>query len=137
MPLVARWPGRIQGGSVSDLPSAFWDFLPTFAELTGWTLPGPSDGVSILPTLVGRVGDQEDREYLYWEFQGRQAVRLGAWKAYRRASDGEFELYNLETDRGETSNVASEQAEVVTRISQIMREARTESDLFPLQRGGG
>ena len=134
VPFVARWPGRIQAGSVSDLPSAFWDYLPTFAEVTGSPLPAPSDGVSILPTLEGRGEDQEDREYLYWEFQGRQAVRLGAWKAYRRASDGEFELYNLETDLGETSNVASENEEVVTRISQIMREARTESDLFPLSR---
>jgi len=135
VPLVARWPGRIQPGSVSDLPSAFWDFLPTFAELTGQALPTPTDGVSILPALGGRLEDQEDREYLYWEFQGRQAVRLGNWKAYRRAADGDFELYDLDGDRGETSNVASEYSEVVSRISQIMMEARTESALFPLQRG--
>jgi len=135
VPLVARWPGRIPPGSVSDLPSAFWDFLPTFAELTGQTALGPTDGVSILPTLDGRTEDQEDREYLYWEFQGRQAVRMGNWKAYRRAADGDFELYDLEGDRGETVNMASENPEVVSRISQIMIEARTESELFPLQRG--
>jgi len=135
VPLVARWPGRIEPGSVSDLPSAFWDFLPTFAELTGQSLPVPTDGVSILPSLEGSPEGQEDREYLYWEFQGRQAVRMGRWKAYRRASDGEFELYDLEGDRGETSNVVSEYPDVVSRISQIMMEARTESELFPLLRG--
>jgi arylsulfatase A-like enzyme len=135
VPLVARWPGRIPPGSVSDLPSAFWDLLPTFAELTGQTLPAPTDGVSILPTLEGNPEGQQSREYLYWEFQGRQAVRLGKWKAYRQASDGAFELYDLEADRGETSNVAGEHQEIVARISSIMREARTRSELFPLLRG--
>jgi arylsulfatase A-like enzyme len=135
VPLVARWPGRIPAGTVSDLPSAFWDFLPTFAEVTGQALSVPTDGVSILPTLEGRSGSQEAREYLYWEFQGRQAVRMGKWKAYRRASDGEFELYDLEADRAEGLNVADDNPETVTRIAQIMVEARTESELFPLQRG--
>jgi arylsulfatase A len=134
VPLVAMWPGRIPAGSVSELPSAFWDFLPTFAELTGQTPPVSTDGVSLLPTLEGRSQDQTDREYLYWEFQGRQAVRMDRWKAYRRASDGDFELYDLETDLAETSNVADGYPEVVTRINEIMREARTESDLFPLIR---
>jgi len=135
VPFVARWPGRIPAGTVSDLPSAFWDFLPTFADLTGQILPVETDGVSILPTLKGRPGDQEDREYLYWEFQGRQAVRMGDWKAYRRAADGDFELYDLANDRSETMNLAAENPEIVDRIQGIMREARTESDLFPLERG--
>ncbi len=134
VPLVAMWPGRIPAGSVSELPSAFWDFLPTFAELTGQTPPVSTDGVSLLPTLEGRGQDQTDREYLYWEFQGRQAVRMDRWKAYRRASDGDFELYDLETDLAETSNVVDGYPEVVTRINEIMREARSESDLFPLIR---
>jgi arylsulfatase len=134
VPLVARWPGRIPAGSTSELPSAFWDFMPTFAELTGQELPVPSDGVSLLPTLEGRGGDQQDREYLYWEFQGRQAVRLGKWKAYRRGVGGAFELYDLEADRAEVTNVADDHPDTVARISQIMQEARTESDLFPLVR---
>ena len=79
--------------------------------------------------------EQRDREYLYWEFQGRQAVRLGKWKAYRRASDGQFELYDLEADRGETSDLTAEYPDVVSRITAIMVEARTESELFPLLRG--
>ncbi len=135
VPLVARWPGRIPAGSTSELPSAFWDFLPTFAELTGQALPVITDGVSILPTLEGRTGDQAERDYLYWEFQGRQAVRLGRWKAYRRASDGQFELYDLDADRSESSDVARGHPEVVARITEIMANARTASVLFPLIRG--
>jgi len=135
VPMVARWPGRIPAGSVSDLPSAFWDFLPTFAELTGQYLPVETDGVSLLPTMLNDGDAQGDREYLYWEFQGRQAVRMGPWKAYRSAADGEFELYDLDTDRSETSNVAEEYPDVVSRIEVIMSEARTESELFPLARG--
>ncbi len=137
VPLVARWPGRIQPGTVSDLPSAFWDFLPTFADLLGQPLSSPTDGVSLLPTLVGEEGRQEDHDYLYWEFQGRQAVRLGDWKAYRRADSGDFELYDLATDPGEAREVSGENPQVVARINQIMVDARTESELFPLIRERG
>jgi arylsulfatase len=72
------------------------------------------------------------RDYLYWEFQGRQAVRLGAWKGIRNALNGDFELYDLATDVGEQRNVASSHAGIVSRIETIMRTARTESALFPL-----
>lgn len=133
VPMVARWPGRIPAGATSDLPSAFWDFMPTFADLLGQPLPGPTDGVSLLPTLRGGEGKQR-HGYLYWEFQGMQAVRAGSWKAYRLAGTGDFELYDLDQDRSETNNVAGENPEVVARIAKIMESARTESELFPLMR---
>ena len=137
VPLVARWPGRILPGSVSDLPSAFWDFLPTFGELLEQSIPTPTDGISLLPALGGSGRTQEEHEYLYWEFQGRQAVRLGNWKAYRTAGSGEFELYDLGGDPGETREVSADNLEVVTRINEILLEARTESELFPLIRERG
>jgi arylsulfatase A-like enzyme len=135
VPLVARWPGRIPEGAVSDVPSAFWDFLPTFAELVETDLPVATDGVSLLPALEGSPEAMGDREYLYWEFQGRQAVRMGRWKAYLTVADGAFELYDLEADRAESTNRAGDEPEVVARIRTIMEEARTESELFPLVRG--
>lgn len=135
VPLVARWPGRIPAGTVTDVPSAFWDFLPTFAELTGHALPVATDGVSLLPSLEGRTQDMADREYLYWEFQGRQAVRLGRWKGYLTVADGSFELYDLESDRSETTDRTEEYPDIVARIQAIMTDARTESELFPLVRG--
>jgi arylsulfatase len=135
VPLVARWPGRIPSGSVSEFPSAFWDFLPTFAELTDQELPVTTDGVSLLPALTGRPRGHEERAYLYWEFQGRQALRMGKWKAYRVAETDEMELYDLEADLGEALDVALEFPDVVARVREFMSGARTESELFPLVRG--
>jgi arylsulfatase A-like enzyme len=134
VPLVARWPGRIPAGTTSDLPSAFWDFLPTFAALVQRPLPGPTDGVSLLPTLGGSGRGQKAHDYLYWEFQGRQAVRMGDWKAYRTAATDALELYDLATDPSEGREVSGEHPDVVSRIREIMAGARTESELFPLNR---
>ena len=108
------------------------DFLPTFAELLDTPLPVPTDGVSLLPALGASGGPQEEHEYLYWEFHGRQAVRLGDWKAYRTAESGAFELYDLGADPGETLEVSEENPEVVAWVREIMAGARTESELFPL-----
>jgi arylsulfatase len=135
VPLIARWPGRIPAGTVSDFPSAFWDFMPTFAELAGLSAPAGLDGVSLVPTLTGRSAQQQNHEYLYWEYVGGQAVRLGDWKGIRLNSDAEIELYDMAGDPGETTNVAADHPDVVARIEQVMREGRTESELFPLRRG--
>jgi len=107
----------------------------TFAEFLEQPLPVPSDGVSLLPTLGGGRGTQGEHEYLYWEFQGRQAVRMGNWKAYRDATSGSLELYDLDADPGETLEVSGSNPRIARRISEIMAEARTESELFPLVRG--
>jgi arylsulfatase len=132
VPMVARWPGRIPAGIVSAHASAFEDYMPTFAAVAGVAPPAGTDGRSMLAALEGRAPAQRPRDYLYWEFQGRQAVRLGAWKGIRNALNGDFELYNLATDIGEQRNVASSHAGIVSRIEDIMRTARTESALFPL-----
>ena len=106
--------------------------MPTLAELSGAKVPNTIDGISFLPTLLGRSEEQRKHAYLYWEYQGKQAVRWGDWKAYRNHIDADIELYNLEEDTGETLNIAVEHPEVVTRIIDIMKSARTESELFPL-----
>ncbi|MCP4640030.1 MAG: arylsulfatase, partial [bacterium] len=67
VPMIARWPGRVQAGSVSDLPWYFPDVMPTFAELAGADTPDEIDGVSVAPTLLGQ-GDQQKHECLYWEW---------------------------------------------------------------------
>jgi arylsulfatase A len=134
VPLIARWPGKIEPGTVTDHPSAFWDFLPTLAELAGMSPPPDVDGISLVPTLLGRSSEQQQHEYLYWEYHGRQAVRLGDWKALRMGVDQPIELYDLATDLGEQHDLAAENAEVVSRIEEIMRTGRTESELFPLVR---
>jgi len=139
VPLLARWPGRIKPNTTSAHLSAFWDVLPTLTELLGMAPPPDSNGVSFLPTLLGRPGQQKEHEHLYWEYQGKQALRMGKWKAIRTVADGEWELYNLDDDIGETRNLAAEKPGLTKQITEAMAAARTESELFPLvlQKDGG
>jgi arylsulfatase A-like enzyme len=139
VPMIARWPGQIKAGSTSDLPAAFWDVMPTLAELADQQPPRPTDGVTLLPTLLGRAAEQPPRDYLYWEFPagpGWQAVRIGDWKGVRQnvrqKPNGPIQLFDLKSDRGETTNRAAAHPDVVKRMAEIMKTARTESTEFPL-----
>jgi arylsulfatase len=132
VPMVARWPGRIRAGTVSAHASAFEDYMPTFAEMAGVNRPAGIDGVSMLAALEGRAADQQPRDYLYWEFQGKQVARIGTWKGIRDAASGAFELYDLTRDIGEKANVAAAHPDVVARLERAMRAAHTDSTLFPL-----
>jgi len=138
VPFIARWPGKIKAGTVSDHVSAFWDFLPTCCELAGVRAPEGIDGLSMAPTLLGRSG-QAEHEYMYWEFheQGkRQAVRMGEWKGVRqniaKEPDGPIELYNLKDDIGEKTNIADRYPEIVARIENCMKAAHTPSENWPM-----
>jgi len=134
VPTVARWPGRIEAGRQSDHAWAFWDFLPTCAELAGVEAPAGIDGISIAPELLGRP--QPSHEYLYWEFHEgglKQAVRLGDWKGVRLGLTRPVELYNLTDDLGEEHDVAGSHSDVVTEIERILATARTESPYWPIR----
>ena len=137
VPMIARWPGRIEAGSRSEHISAFWDVMPTLAELAGAEAPAGIDGISFVPTLLGRAREQKKHDYLYWEFHeqgGRQAVRKGRWKAIRlqvkRDPNGPLELYDLQADPQEKNNVAPQHPDIVAKMAQIMTEAHTDSDVF-------
>ena len=139
VPFIARWPGRIKAQTVSELPAAFYDVLPTLCELAGEkAAPANTDGVSLLPTLVGR-GRQSKHEFLFWDFGGyggQQAVRMGDWKGVRRnihQGNTQIELYNLAADIGEQHNVAREHPEIIKRIEEIMRREHTPSEVFPMK----
>lgn len=134
VPLIARWPGMIEPGSSNDHISAFWDFLPTFTKLAGIDAPDDIDGISLLPSLLGRPLRQQEHEYLYWEHGVKQAVRLGDWKAVRMRVDRDIELYNLADDIGEQRDVAASNPDVIAMVADIMMNGRTESELFPLVR---
>lgn len=134
VPMIARWPGRIGAGHVSQVPWAFWDFLPTCAELAGVRTPDGLDGVSVVPALL--AGTNPVHSHLYWEFhegQFNQAVRLRDWKGIRRAKDGPIELYNLKDDIAETHDVSARNPLVVGKIAAIMREEHAESPEWPVQ----
>jgi arylsulfatase A-like enzyme len=135
VPLIVRWPGHIDAGSQSDHVSAFWDMMPTFADIVGVSAPSGIDGVSFLPTLTGEPG-QAEHDYLYWEYHGlwngAQAVRMGDWKGVRLGGhddpDAHIELYDLALDRNETTDVSADHPEVVAQLRAAM-DARTLSSV--------
>ncbi len=136
VPLIARWPGRIEPGSVSRHASAFQDFMPTMAELAGGRVPGKIDGISMKPTLLGQPDRQKKHDYLYWEFHERgskQAVRTGRWKGVRFIGRESMELYDLETDPGEKNDLAAGFPDVAARIGTCLAKARTENEHWRLK----
>ncbi|MEO8025177.1 MAG: arylsulfatase [Bryobacteraceae bacterium] len=135
VPTIARWPGQTPAGKTSDFAWAFWDFLPTAAELAGAPVPPNLDGISIAPTLLGK--NQKPHDHLYWEFHEKvfhQAVRAGNWKAVRKGLAVPIELYDLATDPAEQHDVSAQQPAVVERMRGILANARTESADFPVRR---
>jgi arylsulfatase A-like enzyme len=135
VPTIANWKGRIRPGQVSDFAWAFWDFLPTAAEVAGVKPPAGTDGISILPALTGRP--QKPHEYLYWEFfEGgfQQAVRQGDWKLVRQAPRLKVELFDLKTDLTESRDVAAQHPDVVAKLSKYFQSARTDHPEFPRDR---
>jgi arylsulfatase A-like enzyme len=133
VPMIARWPKRIKAGAKSDQVWAHWDLLPTLAEVAGVKPPAAIDGVSMFNALRGRR--QRDHEFLYWEFHERgfsQAARMGDWKAVRKSPDSPLELYNLKNDLGEQNDGAAKHPEIVKKIEDYLKTARTESELWPI-----
>ncbi len=123
-PTIAWWPGTIQPGTASDEPLAGYDWFPTACELAGIEAPSGLDGISYLPTLLGKP--QESHSYLFWSYGPKKAVRRGDWKAVVPGKDKPLELYDLAADIGEEHDVAQQNAEVVAEMKQIIQSATLE-----------
>jgi len=139
VPLVVRWPGSIEASSKGRFVGAFWDLLPTFADISGAQTPANIDGISFQNSLLGEESEQKQHEFLYWEFheQGdKQAIRWGKWKGVKlmvKSPVGSvFELYDLKIDPSERNNVASRHPDIVKQITRFMRQSHRESEIFPL-----
>ncbi|QDU42946.1 Arylsulfatase [Symmachiella dynata] len=134
VPMIARWPGHIKAGSVNDHVWYFADVLPTLSELAKTDAPKTTDGLSVVPALLGEKAAgraQAKHDYLYWEHPNHyerllQAVRLGDWKAIRLDAGLPLELYNLRADVGEKTNVAADHPSVVQQMEQIIKSAHKE-----------
>lgn len=141
MPMIAWWPGTVPAGKECGHLTAFWDMLPTFAQIAGSEDEFVTDGISFVPALTGK-GEQKSHDYLYWEFHeggGKQALRMGDWKGVRlNVSDSTkrvFELYNIVEDIHEDNDVSKDHPELVERMSILMDSVRTHSDLFDFRNG--
>jgi len=138
VPTIVKWPGKVKAGSTSNHVSAFWDWLPTFADLVGKSGPSEIDGISLLPTLMGEK-EQSKHDHLYWEFHelgGRQAVQKDGWKLVKyQVKDAEkmtVELFNLSVDPGETQNLSQENPEKVAEFEELIRKAHRPNPVFRL-----
>ncbi len=135
VPAIARWPGHVPAGRVSPVPWGFVDLFPTFAALAGAKVPSGLDGKNILPVLLGRKTEADER-YFYWEFPRDrlwQAARHGRWKAVRFAPDQPLELYDLADDPGETRNVAASHPVVVADLTDFLNREHVPSPHWPTE----
>lgn len=136
-PMIARWPGHIAPGSRTDHVSAFWDVMPTLAAIAKVKTPEHIQGLSFLPTLLGK-GTQPEHDCLYWEFHergGRQAIRKGRWKyvVYNVLDKDKrkAELFDLDKDPGEQADIAEQHPEIVKELQALMERSRVPSSSFP------
>lgn len=156
IPMIVRWPGKVSGGTTSDHAAAFWDIMPTFAEIANGQLPAQNtDGISFLPELLGKK--QSTHEFLYWEYYNTdyqwtpdfettqhqlksQAVRMDEWKAVRHNLRKDFrneavdfapvELYNLDNDISESNNLAEKHPELAKKMLNVMNTEHEPSEYF-------
>jgi len=143
VPLIVRWPGKVEAGSINSFMTGLEDWLPTLLAMTGLEEKTPDniDGISIAATLSSHR--QARRPFLYREFSGyggQQAVWMGKWKGIRQnmlrknnPDPLKIELYDLEADISESRDVAAENPQVVARIRTLMAKQHTPSELFPLK----
>jgi len=136
VPMIVRWPGKVPAGRTDDAVWYFADFLPTAAELAGVEPPAGIDGISVLPTFLGREQKTLSDRFLYWEYFERgfqQAVRWRNWKAIRPRLGQPLQLYDLARDVSESHDVAAQHPDVVQRIEAYLKTARTESENWPVK----
>ncbi len=138
-PFIASWKGKIKAGTESNHIAALWDLLPTFQQLMAKPAAQNIDGISLLPTLLGKP--QTPHKYLYWEFHengGKQAVLKGNWKAIRlnvsTNASSPLELYDLSIDKAEKNNLAAQHPDIVQQMEAIMLQAHVPDKNWPLLR---
>lgn len=123
-PFVAHWPAVIKGNQITKQTGHIIDILPTLAEAAGASYPEtlngreltPLEGISLMPVFQGKKG--KEHEALYWEHIGNKAVREGNWKLVSE-KNGEWELYNMETDRTEMNNLLDTHPEIAKRLEDM------------------
>lgn len=140
IPCIVRWPGQIEPGTETAVPSYFPDWFPTLTAIAGGELPTSQqlDGIDLSGVLSGGAAP-ERVEPMTWEFAGYGgivAIRDGDWKVIRRRlnrkNPGEWELYDLAHDVAETTDLASKHPDIVKRMVAAYLKSRTVEPDFKL-----
>jgi len=138
VPMVVRYPGKVEAGAVSEVPGYFADWYPTFCEALGLERPEGLDGESLWPAITGGEVKAERRPmvWFYPEYGGQVAVMLGDMKVLRRGlktqRPGEWEVYDVVADRGETRNLAGRHPELIERAVEILEAEVSPNPVFPM-----
>ncbi|MCB0647095.1 MAG: arylsulfatase [Saprospiraceae bacterium] len=146
VPMIASWPRHITEGTTTDHISVHYDVLATISDLLGFELTEQTDGISFLPTLLGKKQNAK-HEFLLWEFPengGQVAIRIGDWKVVRQHLKDKdaptLELYHLIRDPGEKNNLAAQHPEIIEQASIIFarehQNAQTERFRIPAIESG-
>lgn len=135
VPMIVKWPNQIQPNTKTNHISAFWDVLPTMADVLNFDLQTPTNGISFLPTLQGNEKKQVQHDYLYWEFHeknAKQAIRKNEWKLVVTQVGGNpiYQLFNLDKDPNESKNLAELHPEELETLKKLLEDARTPSKDF-------
>jgi len=131
-PMIVQWPGRVSPGTTTNVVAGAVDVMATLADISGAPLNTSTDGISLLPTLLGHEDQQQKHKYLYWEFyeQGsKQALRMGNWKAVcRPLGSRNIELYDLSVDVAEEHDLAAQRPELTQQLAKLLAEAHTPAE---------
>lgn len=135
VPMIIKWPAQVQPNTTTNHASAFWDVLPTFADILNDKKELITNGISFLPTLINQPNIQKQHDYLYWEFHennSKQAILKDHWKFVitQLNTEPNYFLFNLENDSAEENNLASIYPEKVAELKQLMKKSRTPSIHF-------
>lgn len=130
IPTLVQWPGKIVANQLSEFKFAQYDILATLTDLAGANTPADTDGISILPTILGEAAaghKQEAHPYFYWEFGNMQAVRIDDWKAIQIRNKKTWALYDLSKDISETTDLAAQHPEILAKMKKIAEESHEEA----------
>lgn len=130
VPAVVRWPAVVSPGRTSDHVWAFWDIMPTVADMVGISPPEGIDGISFYPLLKEDTDAQTVHKFLYWEYSGEQAVLMGEWYGVKEGN-GRFSLYNLVNDPQQQINLSSSYPAIAGEIERIMSTEHVPGTTWP------